>query len=191
MPRSSHKAYRIITGSITLLNVSASEHSVLRLQDPHARFTADQILHHPWMRENGTASDQPLDNVILSRMRAFAGMNKLKKEALRIIATGISAEEIAGLRAIFQVPSPCCCLVSQQACGPALCLLLCRQTSAAQSLLRAQLAPWPWPEQCLTSMHRFACNRGHYLTWGVDLDRLSLLVLVGLQASDTDLLAVN
>ena len=55
------------------------------------------------MRENGTASDQPLDNVILSRMRAFAGMNKLKKEALRIIATGISAEEIAGLRSIFQV----------------------------------------------------------------------------------------
>ena len=60
------------------------------------------------MRENGTASDQPLDNVILSRMRAFAGMNKLKKEALRIIATGISAEEIAGLRSIFQVHFTMC-----------------------------------------------------------------------------------
>ena len=75
------------------------------VQDPQKRATADQILHHPWMKENGTATDVPLDNVILSRMRAFAGMNKLKKEALRIIALGISPEEIAGLRSIFQASS--------------------------------------------------------------------------------------
>ena len=55
------------------------------------------------MRENGTASDKPLDNVILNRMRGFAGMNKLKKEALKVIATGMSPEEIAGLRALFVV----------------------------------------------------------------------------------------
>ena len=53
------------------------------------------------MKENGTASDAPLDNVILNRMRGFAGMNKLKKEALKVIATGMSPEEIAGLRALF------------------------------------------------------------------------------------------
>lgn len=55
------------------------------------------------MRENGTASEKPLDNVVLSRMRNFAGMNKLKKEALKVIATGMSEEEIAGLRSLFQV----------------------------------------------------------------------------------------
>lgn len=55
------------------------------------------------MKENGTASDKPLDNVILNRMRGFAGMNKLKKEALKVIATGMSPEEIAGLRALFVV----------------------------------------------------------------------------------------
>ena len=54
------------------------------------------------MRENGTASDRPLDNVILTRMRGFAGMNKLKKEALKVIAAGMSPEEIAGLHALFQ-----------------------------------------------------------------------------------------
>lgn len=76
------------------------------MQDPKKRLTAQQILQHDWMRENGTASDKPLDNVILSRMRGFAGMNKLKKEALKVIATGMSPEEIAGLRALFQVPPP-------------------------------------------------------------------------------------
>lgn len=73
------------------------------MQDPKKRLTAQQILQHDWMKENGTASDRPLDNVILNRMRGFAGMNKLKKEALKVIATGMSPEEIAGLRALFQV----------------------------------------------------------------------------------------
>ena len=54
------------------------------------------------MKENGTASSEPLDNVVLTRMRGFAGMNKLRKEALKVIATGMSPEEIAGLRALFE-----------------------------------------------------------------------------------------
>jgi len=58
------------------------------------------------MKENGSASDKPLDNVILNRMRGFAGMNKLKKEALKVIATGMSPEEIAGLKALFVVRYP-------------------------------------------------------------------------------------
>lgn len=35
-------------------------------------------------------------------MRGFAGMNKLRKEALKVIATGMSPEEIAGLRSLFE-----------------------------------------------------------------------------------------
>ena len=50
-------------------------------QDPKRRADANTILQHDWMRENGTASERPLDNVILKRMRGFAAMNKLKKEA--------------------------------------------------------------------------------------------------------------
>lgn len=36
--------------------------------NPARRATADEILQHPWMRENGVASNTPLDNVILRRM---------------------------------------------------------------------------------------------------------------------------
>ena len=76
------------------------------LQDPKKRADANTILQHDWMRENGTASERPLDNVILKRMRGFAAMNKLKKEALKVIAAGMSQEEIAGLRTMFQVSLP-------------------------------------------------------------------------------------
>lgn len=70
------------------------------------RAAAKDILQHSWMKENGTASDKPLDNAILTRMRGFAGMNKFKKEALKVVATTLSPEEIAGLRSLFQVRSP-------------------------------------------------------------------------------------
>ena len=73
------------------------------MQDPKKRATANEILQHSWMRENGTASDRPLDNVIVKRMQGFLHMNKLKKEALKVMATGMSPEEIAGLRSLFQV----------------------------------------------------------------------------------------
>lgn len=86
-------------------NPNESSEPMAADQDPKKRATAQQILAHEWMRENGTASDKPLDNVILNRMRGFAGMNKLKKEALKVIATGMSPEEIAGLRALFVVRS--------------------------------------------------------------------------------------
>ena len=75
-------------------------------QDPKRRADANTILQHDWMRENGTASERPLDNVILKRMRGFAAMNKLKKEALKVIAAGMSQEEIAGLRTMFKVCKP-------------------------------------------------------------------------------------
>ncbi len=85
--------------------ISASAKDCVRrmlTQDPAARATADEVLQHAWMRENGSATDTPLDNVVLTRLRGFAGMNKLKKEALKVIAGGMSPEEIAGLRVLFE-----------------------------------------------------------------------------------------
>lgn len=70
--------------------------------NPAKRATADEILQHPWMRENGVATDKPLDNVILKRMTNFANHNKLKRQAMKVIATAMPADEIAGLREIFK-----------------------------------------------------------------------------------------
>jgi len=69
---------------------------------PEKRATAQEILQHPWMKENGVASDKPIGDVVLNRLNNFANMNKMKKQAMRIIANAMPAEEIAGLEAIFK-----------------------------------------------------------------------------------------
>ncbi|KAK8627059.1 hypothetical protein V6N13_134687 [Hibiscus sabdariffa] len=68
---------------------------------PSERLTAHEVLCHPWVCENGVAPDRALDPAVLSRLKQFSAMNKLKKMALRVIAESLSEEEIAGLREMF------------------------------------------------------------------------------------------
>lgn len=119
-------------------------------QDPKKRITAAQVLRpclvefsihliplgflaanggigfseHPWMVEGGEASDNPIDSAVLSRMKQFRAMNKMKKMALKVsdqhkmvsiasdslvltvspvqvIAENLSEEEIKGLKQMF------------------------------------------------------------------------------------------
>ncbi|KAL7111768.1 hypothetical protein ACP275_05G110600 [Erythranthe tilingii] len=70
--------------------------------NPKDRFTAAEVLNHPWMREDGDASDKPLDIAVLTRMKQFRAMNKLKKVALKVIAESLSEEEIIGLKEMFK-----------------------------------------------------------------------------------------
>uniref|UniRef100_A0A1J3ESX7 non-specific serine/threonine protein kinase n=1 Tax=Noccaea caerulescens TaxID=107243 RepID=A0A1J3ESX7_NOCCA len=69
--------------------------------DPKRRISAADVLQHPWLREGGEASDKPIDSAVLSRMKQFRAMNKLKKLALKVIAENINTEEIQGLKAMF------------------------------------------------------------------------------------------
>lgn len=39
---------------------------------------------------------------VLTRIRGFAAMNRLKKEALKVIAANLPPEEIVGLREMFE-----------------------------------------------------------------------------------------
>ncbi|KAL1562481.1 Calcium-dependent protein kinase 15 [Salvia divinorum] len=68
-------------------------------KDPKRRITSAQVLEHPWIK--GQASDKPIDSAVLSRMKQFRAMNKLKKLALKVIAQSLSEEEIKGLKAMF------------------------------------------------------------------------------------------
>nr|POF05492.1 calcium-dependent protein kinase 1 [Quercus suber] len=70
--------------------------------DPKERLSAVEVLHHPWMRVDGDASDKPLDIAVLTRMKQFRAMNKLKKVALKVIAENLSEEEIEGLKEMFK-----------------------------------------------------------------------------------------
>lgn len=48
------------------------------------RFALLFCAEHPWLREGGEASDKPIDSAVLSRMKQFRAMNKLKKLALKV-----------------------------------------------------------------------------------------------------------
>ncbi|XP_010529441.1 PREDICTED: calcium-dependent protein kinase 21 [Tarenaya hassleriana] len=69
-------------------------------KDPKKRITASQVLEHPWIK-GGEAPDKPIDSAVLSRMKQFRAMNKLKKLALKVIAENMSEEEIKGLKTMF------------------------------------------------------------------------------------------
>ncbi|CAL5435799.1 unnamed protein product [Camellia sinensis] len=73
------------------------------LRDPKKRLTAHEVLCHPWVQIDGVAPDKPLDSAVLSRLKQFSAMNKLKKIAIRIIAESLSEDEIAGLKELFKM----------------------------------------------------------------------------------------
>jgi calcium-dependent protein kinase len=49
------------------------------------RPTAREMLEHEWVREDGVATDNELQPEVLQRMRSFAAMNRLKKQALLVM----------------------------------------------------------------------------------------------------------
>ncbi|KAL0369188.1 UNVERIFIED_CONTAM: Calcium-dependent protein kinase [Sesamum calycinum] len=58
---------------------------------------------HPWIVDDTVAPDKPLGSAVLSRLKQFSAMNKLKKMALRVIAERLSEEEIGGLKQLFRM----------------------------------------------------------------------------------------
>ena len=52
-----------------------------------------QLLKHPWL--NSVAPNNPLGNVVLTRLRNFSRMNKFKRRVLHLIASGMQATTTA------------------------------------------------------------------------------------------------
>ncbi|XP_074339801.1 calcium-dependent protein kinase SK5-like [Apium graveolens] len=72
-------------------------------RSPRERITAYEVLCHPWIVDDRVAPDKPLDSAVLTRLKQFSAMNKLKKMALRVIAESLSEEEIGGLKQLFRM----------------------------------------------------------------------------------------
>ncbi|KAI4364154.1 hypothetical protein MLD38_020284 [Melastoma candidum] len=87
-------------------SISQSAKDLVRrmlIRDPKKRITAHEVLCHPWVQVDGVAPDKPLDPAVLSRLKQFSAMAKLKKIAIRVIADILSEEEIAGLKGMFEM----------------------------------------------------------------------------------------
>ncbi|OEL18780.1 Calcium-dependent protein kinase 1 [Dichanthelium oligosanthes] len=87
-------------------SISESAKDLVRkmlIRNPRKRLTAHEALRHPWVCVDGVAPDKPLDSAVLTRLKQFSAMNKLKKMALRVIAENLSEDEIAGLREMFKM----------------------------------------------------------------------------------------
>ncbi|KAG4916546.1 hypothetical protein JHK87_054103 [Glycine soja] len=88
------------------LNISESAKDLVRkmlVRDPRKRMTAHEVLRHPWIQVDGVAPDKPLDSAVLSRLKQYSVMSKLKKMALRVIAENLSEEEIFELKVMFKM----------------------------------------------------------------------------------------
>ncbi|CAF2098632.1 hypothetical protein BRARA_E01819 [Brassica rapa] len=72
-------------------------------RSPKKRISAHEALCHPWIVDEEAAPDKPLDPAVLSRLKQFSQMNKIKKMALRVIAERLSEEEIGGLKELFKM----------------------------------------------------------------------------------------
>ncbi|WVY95851.1 hypothetical protein V8G54_028002 [Vigna mungo] len=79
-------------------------------KDPKKRISAHELIRMSWLgkRSNescilSVAPDKPLDPAVLTRLKHFSTMNKLKKMAIRVIVERLSEEEIGGLKEIFKM----------------------------------------------------------------------------------------
>ncbi|KAL8090977.1 hypothetical protein AgCh_040160 [Apium graveolens] len=88
------------------IDISESAKDLIRKmleRSPRERITAYEVLCHPWIVDDRVAPDKPLYSAILTRLKQFSAMNKLKKMALRVIAESLSEEEIGGLKQLFRM----------------------------------------------------------------------------------------
>jgi calcium-dependent protein kinase len=69
-------------------------------KDPVKRYTLEQALSHPWVTGE-SAPDAPLALSLVESLRTFNAQNKFKKQALKLVASSLSAVDVAALRASF------------------------------------------------------------------------------------------
>ncbi|XP_074264610.1 calcium-dependent protein kinase 13 [Silene latifolia] len=86
-------------------NISDCAKSLVRQMlepDPKKRLTAKQVLEHSWLQNAKKAPNVPLGDVVKSRLKQFAMMNRFKRKALRVIAEFLSNQEVEDIKELFK-----------------------------------------------------------------------------------------
>ena len=85
----------------TNISTSAKELvSGLLDKHPHRRYTVEQALQHPWISSD-VAPDTPLDSHVIQNMVKWVNQNRLRKEAVKLVATTLTAADVRKLREQF------------------------------------------------------------------------------------------
>ncbi|KFK30981.1 hypothetical protein AALP_AA6G053300 [Arabis alpina] len=83
--------------------ISPPAHNLIKKmlkRDPKERISAEEVLEHSWITTE--APYKPLDNIVVTRLKQFQTMNKIKKLALKVIAESLSEEQIKDLKTNFE-----------------------------------------------------------------------------------------
>ncbi|CAL4994933.1 unnamed protein product [Urochloa decumbens] len=70
--------------------------------DPIKKFSAHEVLCHPWIIDDAVAPDKPTDSAVLSRLKHYSAMNMFTKMVSKVTAESMSEEEIGGLKMLFK-----------------------------------------------------------------------------------------
>lgn len=106
------------------------------VRDPRKRPDAQSILKHEWLRGGGAAAPEaPMQPEILNRMKRFAGMNRFKKEALRVRQGSRGGLSQGWARHVCCTP-PCVLSLS--------CIRLLPHTCRLRRLRASARCSWTW-----------------------------------------------
>lgn len=73
------------------------------LCDPDKRYTALQVLNHPWVISSASHSNANLSNFNVESLKVYKTAHKLKKAVLTFIASRLKENEVKNLNEIFQL----------------------------------------------------------------------------------------
>lgn len=71
--------------------------------DPDKRYTAEQVLNHPWVVNSFSHSTANLTNFNVESLKLYKKAHKLKKAVLTFIASRLKENEVKNLKEIFQL----------------------------------------------------------------------------------------
>ena len=69
-------------------------------KDPAKRYTTEQALAHAWV-SGDAASDRPIDRAVIDGLLAYNARNHMKRAAVHLVASHLTAKDVQSLRATF------------------------------------------------------------------------------------------